>query len=195
MVRHFTVLCKTLLSSLADERIFQDATDGFRHYTERCPRCGATGKLTPYGDYSRWLVFFAKGAFFSQRIRPLRFLCSSCGSTHALLPDILIPYSPYSLSFKLTVLIAYFERETSVADVCMRFGIAVSTLYVWKERLLEHKELMLGVLASRREPALAFLRELLGSADLSARLRCFFNRYAFSFLQNRPVTAPRSFPP
>jgi hypothetical protein len=88
----------------------------------------------------------------------------------------------------LTVLVAYFERSTTVLDVCIYFGIAVSTLYAWKDRLLEHKNLLLGILASRKEPVLAFLCELLASMRLSEQLKNFFSRYGFSFLQNRPET-------
>jgi transposase-like protein/ribosomal protein S27AE len=194
MIRLFEALCKSLFCSLVDAELFYDATSGFRHYGRHCPRCGARGKLSPYGDYSRWLVSL-QGKAFAQLIQPLRFKCKSCGATHALLPDILIPYSPYSLRFKLAVLIAYFERGTSVVAICERFGIAVSTLYAWKALFLEHKELMLGVLLSRKEPALAFLRGLSRSADISRILQRFFDRHAFSFMQGRPKTAPRSLPP
>ena len=129
------------------------------------------------------------------RISPLRFKCSSCGTTHALLPDVLIPYSPYSLRFKLVVLIACFERDTTIVAACDHFGIAVSTLYAWKARLLEHKELLLGVLASRKESFHAFLGGLLRSDCLSSRLYNFFHRHDFSFLQHQSMTAARSLPP
>jgi hypothetical protein len=155
----------------------------FRHYDEKCPRCGACGKLSSYGDYSRNLVSYKDGVTIESSVSPLRFECASCGTTHALLPDILIPYSPYSLRFKFSVLIAYFEKDSTVAAVCNRFGIAVSTLYSWKERLLEHKELLLGILASREESAIAFLRSLFGAACFSDHLRSFFHRHAFSFMQ------------
>ena len=115
--------------------------------------------------------------------------------THALLPDILIPYSPYSLRFKLAVLTAYFERDATVAAICERFGIAVSTLYSWKKRLLEHKVLLLGMLESRKESGIIFLRNLSGAACLSDTLRSFFRRHVFSFMQGQPAKATRSPPP
>jgi len=193
MIRHFTAQCKLLLNSLIDEDLFYEATKEFSHYNEPCPRCGASGKLSRYGDYSRWLVFKIDESAFSRRIRPLRFKCASCDATHALLPDILVPYSPYSLRFKLSALIAYYERNTTVVAVCEQLGIAVSTIYAWKELFLSHKDLMLGLLASGKEPALAFLRRLFGANNcLSDRLRSFFRRYAFSFMQNRSTSATQS---
>jgi len=205
MIRFFTKLCKSLLENFTDVAIFNEATEVFRHYDEKCPRCGASGKLSPYGSYSRNLVSCKGGMTIESRVSPLRFECASCGATHALLPDILIPYSPYSLRFTLSALIAYFERDTTVAAICERFSIAVSTLYSWKERLIEHKELLLGILASQAESSIDFLRNLLGAACLSGQLRSFFHRHAFSFMQCSPrqrhgaaqpnLTPPRHFPP
>jgi transposase-like protein len=194
MIRLFTTLCKSLLESFTDVAIFRDATEAFCHYGKKCPGCGAE-KLSPYGSYSRNLVSYEDGATVESSVSPLRFECTSCGTTHALLPDILIPYSPYSLHFKLTVLVAYFERKMTVVAICQHFGVAVSTLYSWKKRLLEHKELLLGILASLEEPVIAFLRSLLGAACISDRLRSFFHRYSFSFMQNQSIKTTRSRPP
>jgi ribosomal protein S27AE len=194
MIRLFSKLCKTILNCLTDEDLFLDATDGFKHYDKSCPCCGATGKLAPHGDYTRWLVFLKSGVIFCQRLRPLRFICSSCGTTHALLPDILVPYSPYSLRFKLVVLIAYYERESTVVEVCERYNIAISTLYRWIALFLLHKDLFLGILLSQKQPAIAFLHGLFNAANISNHLHSFFHKYSSSFLQN-PHTAARTAPP
>ena len=195
MIRVFTALCKSLFDVLTDVVIFKNATDGFSHYDEHCPNCGAAGKLSPYGSYSRDLVSYMGGATIEERIKPRRFECASCGVTHALLPDIVVPYSPYSLRFKLAALSAYFERNMTVAAICEHFGIAVSTLYSWKELLLEHKELLLGTITNLVKSVIAFLQSLFEAPCLSNYLRCFFHRYAFSFMQRTPVTATRSPPP
>jgi len=195
MIRLFSALCKSLFKKISDDQIFINATLEFSHHGERCPCCGAAGKLSPYNDYARDIVFRRdrKNKYF--RIKPLRFKCGSCGATHALLPDILIPYSPYSLCFKLSVLIAYFERDTSVVEVCESFGIAVSTLYEWKACMAIHKDLMLGVLLSLQTPALEFLKGLINSDNLSEALRCFFQKHGFSFMQMKCTEATRYAPP
>ena len=195
MIRLFTALCKTLLDYLDEEQILQDATDGYIHHGKVCPRCGARGHLSQYGGYFRWLVSRRKRKNVEARIWIRRFECQSCGTTHALLPDILTPHSIYSLHFKLSVLIAFFERDHTVADICGTFDIAVSTLYVWKELLASHRELMVGVLQSRKTPALDFLRGLVGSGNLSDDLNRFFHIYGFSFMQNRSVPATQPVPP
>jgi len=192
MIRLFKSLCKSVLEKLSDEAIFQEATDGFNYHNERCPGCGATGTLRPYGDYYRNLVSHDGEKIIESRVNPLRFECVSCNTTHALLPDILIPYSPYSLRFMLTVLVAYYERSMTIEALCAHYGVAVSTLYAWKCRLLEHKDLLLGMLASLKEPVQVFLQGLLASIQLSDQLSDFFRRYGFSFLQNRSTVATRS---
>jgi transposase-like protein len=83
------------------------------------------------------------------------------------------------------------EETPTVMDICERFGIAVSTLYEWQKRLLEHKECLLGTLSSQKAPALAFLRGLFASSRLSDTLRGFFRRHGFSFMQARSPMATR----
>jgi len=195
MIRVFAALCKTLLEFLSDEQIFQDASDGYIHHAGECPCCGTKGWLSAYGGYLRWLVSLRKRRTVCCHIWIRRFECGSCGSTHALLPDILVPYSPYSLHFKLTVLIAYHERDCTVEALCMEFGIAISTLYEWIKCLASHKELMIGVMLNRKASALGFLSNLIASADLSGILNRFFRKYGFSFMQRAPVAATLSKPP
>ena len=194
MIRVFTSLCKSLFENLTDLDIFKNATNGFNHYGESCPNCGAVGKLSLYSSYSRGLVSYVNGTVVDHRVSPCRFECTSCGVTHALLPDILVPYSPFSLNFKLTVLKAYYERTTTVVAVCEHFGIAVSTLYSWKKLLSEHKELLLGTVTSLEKSALTFLVSLFEATCLSDYLRSFFRRHAFSFMQYTPVVATRNHP-
>jgi transposase-like protein len=195
MIRLIAALCKTLFEFVTDEQIFQDASDGYIHHGNNCPRCGAIGKLDSYGGYFRWLISRLKRKTVSRRIWIRRFECKSCCATHALLPDILTPYSQYSLQFKLTVLIAYFDRGCTVEALCNEYEIAVSTLYEWLKRIALHKELMIGVLLSKRTPTHNFLRDLIGSDDLSGTLNRFFHKYGFSFLQRTSAITTLSNPP
>ena len=167
----------------------------FNYYDEKCPNCNAPGAFSPFGDYVRSLISRRNNEINCCFIRPLRFKCSSCHATHALLPDILTPYSPYSLRFKLLALTAYFERETTVVKICEQFGIAVSTIYEWKKRFLSHKELFLGLLLSGEEPAHSFLKSLFASACASNHLCSFFKKHSFSFMQRAMRQTSRPQPP
>jgi len=195
MIRHFTTLCKTSLKYLSDEMTFEGTTKEYRPYNESCPKCGAKGKITTYGYYKRFLVSIEEQRPKETKIKPLRFKCSSCKATHALLPANLIPYSSYSLRFKLIVLIAYFERTTSVVEVCANYSIAVSTLYCWKHKLLEHKELLLGELINRKTSSLDFIWDLFSTWNFVEKLKDFFGKHGFSFMQNLAITTTRSISP
>ena len=175
--------------------MFQKATDSFCHRAEACPKCGARGKLSEHGDYGRYLVSFEDGGITADLVRPDRFRCSSCGSSHALLPDIIIPYGRYSLLFVLAVLIAYFGGAATVASICEKFGIAVSTIYDWKKRIAEQKGLMLGALISQKQGMHAYILGLLASDDISDILCRFYRKFGFSFMQRRSASAARSRPP
>ena len=195
MIRLYEAICKAYFNELTERQMFQKATDSFSHLKEACPKCGAKGKLSEHGDYGRYLVSFEEGEITVSLVSPDRFYCSSCGTSHALLPDIIIPYGRYSLLFVLAVLIAYFERAVTVANICEKFGIAVSTIYDWKERIALHKELMLGALINQKHGMHAYVLWLVGSGDLSGILRRFFRKYGFSFMQCRSESAARSRPP
>ena len=164
----------------------------FNHLCGACPKCGAKGKLSEYGDYGRGLTSYEGGQIVDSDLRASRLYCSSCESTHALLPDIVVPYS---LLFMLNALIAYFERAMTVEKICAHFGIAVSTIYDWKDRIALHKDLMLGLLISSKAPSPGFLRGLLRSCRLSDSLRKFYRKHSFSFMQRRSAPTTRSRPP
>ena len=61
-------------------------------------------------------------------------------------PEMLIPYSSYSLRFVLTVLEDYFLHVHTVEQICETYQIAHSTLYVFRNLFLSHKQLILGIL-------------------------------------------------
>ncbi|MCL2223143.1 MAG: DUF6431 domain-containing protein [Oscillospiraceae bacterium] len=195
MIRLFSALCKTLLEYFSDLNIYEESVGGYVHHYKDCSHCGAIGKLSPYGGYFRWLVYRRKRKNADMRVWVRRFECGSCDATHALLPDILVPYSMYSLNFKLTVLISYYERDCTVESVCAEYGIAVSTLYEWLHILSAHKDLMIGVMLSRKTSAPTFLRNIINSDDISELIQSFHGKHGFSFMQSNYQPTTKSNPP
>lgn len=120
-----------------------------------------------------------------QRVTLHRYRCASCGHTHAGHPSCLIPYSFYSLPFVLKVLRLYFLRLNPVARLCKRFGIAISTLYRFRELFLAQKKLWLGVLQDLEEGALSFLDDLSGQVLFS-----YLSAFHWSFLERLPGRSP-----
>ena len=97
--------------------------------------------------------------------------------------------------FMLAALVAYYERKTTVTEICNQFGIAVSTIYDWKARIALYKDLMLSALISQMQRTHSYVLGLLDSDDLSGILCRFFRKYGFSFMQRRSASAARSRPP
>lgn len=87
-----------------------------------CPSCRCAGNFTGHGSYVRHLVVVGSSA--PVRIRRVR--CASCGATHAVLPDGVVPYRAYSEGFILAVLSAWASGSSN-AQVRREFGISEST--------------------------------------------------------------------
>ena len=161
----------------------------FRPELETCPCCGSTGNCSPHGSYERFAIDFQCGKPTDNRITIQRVICGSCGHTHAVLIDGLIPYNSYSIFFVLWTLAFYFSEISTVAGVCNRFGIPPTTLYRWKKAYLDHKELWLGVLDNASISVTGFIRILRRFPSFSDFLREFFRMYGKSFLQTHAETA------
>ena len=129
MIRPFTVFCKLNQISFSDRQWFEQEAESLNHTDGICPVCHANACLSPFASYTRYLVEWKDGLPATHEVTVQRYLCSSCGHTHALLSSALVPYSSYSLRFILLVLRDYFLRKACVQKICERAGISVSTLY------------------------------------------------------------------
>lgn len=138
MIRDKAIYIKLKLLHLSDQQIYDTAVSGFGPSVCTCPACGAKGRFKQIQPYERHMISVDRDVRTDTVLSVRRFLCESCGHTHALLPDILIPFGSYSLRFVLTILDGYLKRSGSVADFCESWQIAVSTLYGWIHLFASH---------------------------------------------------------
>ena len=158
---------------------------GYSCNTEVCPRCGAKGCCNPHASYHRTLIDFIAGKPVYSRIIVCRVICTSCGHTHAVLPDVMIPYATYSLFFILRVLAEFFTHLCTVEKLCARFSITPAMLYRWKALFLDHKKLWLGVLGDAGTQPRSFLCQICRHPDYSASFAApFVLLTTHSFLQS-----------
>ena len=113
--------------------------DNFRIEDCVCPTCGAKHCCSPHDSYERYLISNQSGKPIYDHVSALRVICESCGHTHAVLPEIIIPYESYSILFILTVLRNYYTRSDSIQEICDKYQIAISTFYRWKHLFHKHK--------------------------------------------------------
>ena len=162
---------------------------GFRPELQTCPCCGARGSCRIHAYYGRSLVDFISGAPVRHSLCIMRLICT-CGHTHAILPDFIIPYSGYGLFFFLRVLAEYFLRLSTVEKLCERFSVTISQLRRWLRLFQTQKEEWLGVLSSMEASGLSFLKGLLTQTAYSDFASAFVRRFTKSFLQSHKNPAP-----
>lgn len=181
MIREKTIFIKLNQLHFSDQEMFDMAVASFKPSKCPCPKCSAVGRFKEIQPYERDLVSSSDGIRTIQVILILRFLCESCGHSHALLPDVLVPFASYSLRFILFVLRAYLNRSSTVADFCDHWQIAVSTLYRWIHLFRDHYNAWCGIL----DRILWVSRSSVESVECHPAFpSAFFSRFGFSFLQH-----------
>lgn len=178
MIRIFNLFCKLKEIKISDQEWFDQALHRLSLSERSCPYCNSKGNLIPHDSYSRYMVSLKDNSPVTVILNVPRVKCTSCGHTHALLPEMLIPYSSYSLRFVLTVLESYFLHAHTVEEICETYQIAHSTLYVFRSLFFSHKRLILGVLDDAQETASGFIGKIDGK-----QLMQFLDAFRYSFLQ------------
>ena len=185
MIRVETIICKLFLLKMSDKALLDSMAPSY----SVCPACGAKDCCYGHHDsYDRWMITIICGVRKEYLVTIQRAVCKSCGAPHALLPDILIPYSQYSLRFILCVLKAYASREGTVLDVCRQFSISASTLYKWRDLFEKHANLWLGILDRISQISVKDIEKF---ENIDRLPSVFFLRYGFSFLQKHRTTRCR----
>jgi len=185
MVRQKTIFCKLNSILQTDRELLDTAMQALRIDMIACPRCGAKACCREHGSYWRWMTTIECGKRIDCSIEIPRVFCESCGHTHAIIPDVLIPYQSYSLRFILSTLSNYLQRKCTVSAFCDQWQIAVSTLYLWKHLFLEQASLWLGKLEQVNILCEKLLNRMRDVKNFPAE---FFEQFRFSFLQNRKTT-------
>lgn len=184
MIRKNSLFCKLIRIKISSNVLFDSFMDGFDPEQETCPFCGATHSCMTHDSYGRNLIDFISGGTVYHRIRISRGICESCGHTHAILPDLIIPYSTYGVFFILRVIVEYLLRLRPVEQLCNRFGISHSMLYRWLDLFQAHKLEWLGLVTSMETSPLAFLKSLCSLPEFSCFASAFVRPTAVSFLQS-----------
>jgi hypothetical protein len=194
MIRLFTIFCKLNFKTLSVKDLFLESMKAFSSdklpfIKLTCPHCGAKTPTWSYHDsYQRYLISFENEVTITYTIDITRIICSSCQHTHAILPEIIIPYGSYSLPFIMAVLKDYFSPELTVKTLCEKYQISISMLYGWKRLFLIHKKLWLGILENVYQSSIIFLSSI-PNFNTSNDLSLFFLHNGHTFLQSIRKTA------
>lgn len=183
MIREKSLFCKLIHIKSSSKSLFDSFMDGFRPELRTCPCCCAKGYCHIHAYYGRFIVDFINGKPVRHDLCILRLVCS-CGHTHAILPDFIIPYSGYGLFFILRVLAEHFAGLYTVERICERFSITRRQFCRWLFLWHAHKKEWLGALSSMETTDRSFMKGILSDPCCSDLTSEFVRRFSVSFLQS-----------
>lgn len=196
MIRKNLLKCNLIQNKFSAKFWFDSCMKSFRPEQEVCPFCKRMGDCRIHAYYFRYVIDSFQNRNEEHRLRVMRVICS-CGHTHAILPDPIIPYRLYSLFFILRVILVYHRRGTTVCRLCNLFHISESTLYRWLSLYELHRTEWQGLLAARSTDALASLTVLRRTDPFCRFANQFIQKTNMSFLQSHknPANTRRSHVP
>lgn len=139
MIRKNLLLSKIVHVRVSSQKLFEVYMSRFQPKLETCPICGCKGGCHIHDYYGRNVVDFKNGGQVRMNVCVMRVFCEHCGHAHAILPDVVIPYSIYSLIFVLRVLGEYFSGRYTIEQLCEIYGICRDQLYKWIALWGQHK--------------------------------------------------------
>ena len=192
MIRLNALDCKLKNTILSVRDLFRQSLEQSPLFLLVCPYCGAKGTCNKRGSYERSLVTFPDGKPLVVRLRIPRVQCT-CGKSHALLPDFIVPYLSYSLPMILRILSDYFTRRLTIRGICEKYLVSPPLIYRFKKRFLIHKKQWIDILRDMELSAISFMEELLTSSYDQFH-DAFLRLTTYSFLQSHKNPANCSRP-
>ena len=192
MIRLNALDCKLKNTILSVRDLLRQSLEQSPLFLLVCPYCGAKGTCNKRGSYERSLVTFPDGKPLVVRLRIPRVQCT-CGKSHALLPDFIVPYLSYSLPMILRILSDYFTRRLTIRGICEKYLVSPPLIYRFKKRFLIHKKQWLGILRDMELSTISFMEELLMSS-YDRFHDAFLRLTTYSFLQSHKNPANCSRP-
>jgi len=188
MIRLFSQLCKYFkhISFENEMNIFDEHMKTISIDNLVCPFCEAKHALSLFASYKRHFVTYYDNKVHNNTITISRYICSSCGHTHAILPSVIVPYMSFSFKFIVSIIHDYLlHKFSSVEVMCEHYCIAISTFYRILRKFKEHKQLWLGLLKDKLISKLSFIQTIIDNTfiEVETFIINFFNRTALSFFQ------------
>ena len=151
-LHHCNIFSGTFLQNTVDMiRMYVQFITDLNVLGLECNNCHWKGFCIRHGFYERsYLLSVGDLMGAGTKIRILRVRCKHCRRTHAILPEEIAPYLPFSTVFIYPVLWQFYEKKKTVETICRDFQIAVPQLYRWIHRFERQKDRFLGALKSAR---------------------------------------------
>lgn len=183
MIRKNLINSNLIGIKMSGKALFKGYMASFRPETEQCPYCKAKGGCSVFAYYFRYLIDFVAGHPDAIQVKVMRVRCT-CGATHAILFDPIIPYEQHSLFFIIEVLAEYFLHLKTIEQICHAYEISISTFYRWKKLFDSHRKEWHGALKSAETRRIDSVLELIRSDTFADFASEFFTSTGMTFLQS-----------
>ena len=121
-----------------------------------CPKCSSP-LLKKHGFYDRHIVDYIDSEVKETILQVQRYYCKSCGTTHALVDNNVIPYRIYTLNFIKNVLLDLL-KNIPIDEICTKYQISFQLIYIWKKQLTDLLKLIKQV--KNHDSLLHLIRDL-----------------------------------
>lgn len=155
--------------------------DSLNLFSLTCPHCRHRGNFVFNGTYLRYCISIGHGTITETAMALQRVKCKQCGHTHALLPNLMVPYHTYSYAFIIAVLASYYLEHKSIDEICHQYDISHPLLYTWKKRFQKHKVLSALVQQLQDKKSTIILEEI-QRVTIPVFLKSFFIEHQLPFL-------------
>lgn len=169
--------------NISSKSIFIRFMNRYSPKSEICPVCQAKGRFSVHSYYNRSIIDFTSGQRIKDNICIMRVKCAHCHHTHAILPDIIIPYASYGIHFILQVLLLYFSHIHTIEKICEYFSISQNLLFKWISLFQKHKQEWLGLSIDSKISCYDFCTTLMNQDIFSDFLESFTQKFQIPFLQ------------
>lgn len=95
----------------------------------KCPKCGCIDNFSFHCTYDRNLSFVLNSEVVNYVVTVTRVICNSCSSTHAILPDFIVPYK--IMSFCSICNIVKDAVSSSVLTISNKLKISYQLVYYY----------------------------------------------------------------
>lgn len=120
--------CKKIKNNLIlTQDYIQDLMPSCEDITCKCPNCKAKNCFSFHGSYMRNISFVYEKKIYDFHVCVTRVICNSCGSTHALLPDFIVPYKIFSRDSILRIVAC--ACSSSVTKTAESFNTSWELIY------------------------------------------------------------------
>lgn len=97
-----------------------------------CPKCKGH-EFNYYGSYSRFLIVKINEEILEITIKIKRIRCKTCKSTHAVIPDFIVPYKAYSFEIVNKILYLKENKEKTNKEIEEEYKVSRQLIRKWQQ--------------------------------------------------------------